>query len=866
MQASAPGRRLRWTRRSVVAALALGVSVVGPPVFLLRWGGWPLDETPGWEQFRKLPIPSATDQVILGLSSIAVWGIWGQFTGGVVALTTAVLRGRPPRPRRDDPIRQVAERMVGAAFAAPPAAAVRQPLPALAAEGARTDTTGEASHLRARPTEVGLRAGGLALAGVVLTLDRRRRVQQRHRAHGRRIAMAPPGLAHQERMIREGTDTAQARLVEWSLRAAAAGAGASGLPRLRWVEATTDAVLLAFAEPRPAPPGFTTVGPAQWLTDATIDRLVRLGGRMAMPTPALVPVGTTAEGAAMLVDLEASGVTSVAGPHEETLEFLRAVAVAATTAAWSEPSTVVQVGSGDGLVQVPEARSVSSLAEAMTIAEEHLDRTALALWSLPGDTTAHARAAGVAPADCRPLVVVSAEAPADRVELTRLAALAERPGEAVAVVVPFAGDDSAWPRFELGEDGWLQIEGIDSPVRPHRLARGDAWVVAQLLESVMRWEDLPRANLAVGFSNALDAAPGIHDAAMAATPEPAVAAPVTSTSAEADEPVATAEPVAPTASEPAFPVPAAPTDEPATPAASVPAAPGPGDAATTVGPGSAEPSGAPTDRQAELPVVRRLDEILVEVEVLVRVLGEVEAIRPAQSSERSEERIVPTRQKALEALTYLALSDAGVPRRELERILFPDGPTSERIVFNTVKSVLKLVGGQPPPAASGPYFLLSERVVTDYGIFCDLVAQAFRVDDQELTATLLGDALDLVRGEPFTGVSRSYTWAVQHRAEMVALVVDAAEELAEIRLAQGDWRAAEAAARRGLRVLPTDERMYRLIMRSLRVGRDVAGVRRVFDELCDVIADPDHGVQPEDSPHAATLALFEALTTDEASR
>jgi DNA-binding SARP family transcriptional activator len=95
---------------------------------------------------------------------------------------------------------------------------------------------------------------------------------------------------------------------------------------------------------------------------------------------------------------------------------------------------------------------------------------------------------------------------------------------------------------------------------------------------------------------------------------------------------------------------------------------------------------------------------------------------------------------------------------------------------------------------------------------------------------------------------------------IVAQVVDAAEELAEVRLATGDWRAAEWAARQGLLAFPCDERMYRLLMRTAAAAGNVPGVQRTFRELCDMVADPDSGVEPEDTIHPETVALLEQLT------
>jgi DNA-binding SARP family transcriptional activator len=165
------------------------------------------------------------------------------------------------------------------------------------------------------------------------------------------------------------------------------------------------------------------------------------------------------------------------------------------------------------------------------------------------------------------------------------------------------------------------------------------------------------------------------------------------------------------------------------------------------------------------------------------------------------------------------------------------------------------------PDASGGRYSLSERVVTDYGLFCELAARADEIEDAEEAAAHLEDALRLVRGEPFIGVGRSYAWVGPHRGMIVAQVLDAAEELAEVRLATGDWRAAEWAARQGLRAMPCDERMYRLLMRAAHLAGNTSAVQRAFKELCDAVADPDTGAEPDDTVHPDTVALLEQLTS-----
>jgi DNA-binding SARP family transcriptional activator len=254
-----------------------------------------------------------------------------------------------------------------------------------------------------------------------------------------------------------------------------------------------------------------------------------------------------------------------------------------------------------------------------------------------------------------------------------------------------------------------------------------------------------------------------------------------------------------------------------------------------------------------------LAELLGDVEVLVRVLGELTAVR-ITGPEGQGETLVPTRQRALEAVAYLALREAAVDREDLEISLFPNGANAAKTVYNTVSSARALLGDDLFPPPDGGRYELSAAVVTDYGVFSELVAEADETEDALEAADLLHQALTLVRGEPFTGVGRSYSWVGPHRGMIVAQVVDAAEELAEVRLAAGDWRSAEWAARQGLRAFPSDERMYRLLMRTARAAGNVPGVQRVFRELCDVLADPEFGVEPEDTVHPETIELLEELT------
>lgn len=671
-----------------------------------------------------------------------------------------------------------------------------------------------------RRAPVGLVGGGLALAGALLLLERRRRAQQRHRRRGRALPPPEPAERSAEQQLRWGADVAGARLLDAALRAAAAGAGATGLPRLAWAEAGGAEVVLVLDQPAPPPPGFVAADPDRWVTTATAEGLAAAGATAAAPLPALVPLGATDEGTELLVDLETSGVVTVAGSPDDVTGLLRALVVSLSTAPWGDQPRVVTVGLEPVLERLPGVEAAASLADALAVAEAHATATQAALRSLRGPSLAQARAVGATPEAWDPVVVVSAVPPAGELELRRLGDLARHPPAAVGLVVPppTAGDLPG-RGLVIDDHGWLLVEGVPEPVRPRHLGASEAAALVDLLAAAEQRRDVPTGPTVVELAPRRPVPPP-------PPPEP--------------------------------PVPGAGTDEVTAPAPDPAPEPVSGPVPPAPAPRAAA-AGANGSRAARPRSRSRLAELMSGVEVLVRVLGEVSAVRLTGPASEGEP-LVPTRQRALEAVTYLALRESAVDREDLEISLFPDGANAAKTIYNTVSSARRMLGDELFPPPEGGRYELSPAVVTDYGLFCELVAEADETEDALAAADLLHEALTLVRGEPFTGVGRSYAWVGPHRGMIVAQVVDAAEELAEVRLASGDWRAAEWAARQGLRAFPSDERMYRLLMRTARAAGNVPGVHRVFRELCDVLADPELGVEPEDTVHPETIELLEELT------
>lgn len=622
----------------------------------------------------------------------------------------------------------------------------------------------DADSSSSRPlAPLGLVGGGVATAGLLLALQRRRRAQLRRRERGQVPPGTQPDIGHAEIALRAGADPATAKRLDEVTRHAAAANGSTGLPHLHHVEANRDGISLVLDQPAPAPPGFVATDPTRWEAS---DRDTVADTGSAAPVPALVPVGVSPEGNEILVDLESPAVTTVVGDQTNGERVIRAMAVAAASAPWADHARVLVVGHPplplDAMEEVPSLDAALDEIEART----NIVRRTLA--SVGCSTLAQARAAGVTPDVWAPLVVF-ATSEAHELQLSRLRALGLQPPLGVAVVVSASDDVAPVGRLiAIDGEGIATIDG-ELTVAAHLLTEDETSHVTALFED-------------------------------------------TDAECVPDSPPTTGRTSAPRS-----------TDE--------------GESSS-------------------------LAALLADIDVVVRVLGEVEAVRVASSH---EERLTVTKQKSLEAITYLALRDVRVDREDLQAALWPSGANSTKTFHNTIWAARKMLGQDRDetellPEPTEGHYLLGDRVATDYALFHELTARADELEEPAAAAALLADALTLVRGEPFLGVGRGYAWVAPHSGLIVAQVVDAAEELAEMRLAAHDWRAAEWAARQGLRVFPCEERLYRLLMRAAHAAGSMPGVHRAFQELAGAVADPDDGVEPEDTIHPETVALLEELT------
>jgi DNA-binding SARP family transcriptional activator len=247
----------------------------------------------------------------------------------------------------------------------------------------------------------------------------------------------------------------------------------------------------------------------------------------------------------------------------------------------------------------------------------------------------------------------------------------------------------------------------------------------------------------------------------------------------------------------------------------------------------------------------------VRPEVEVAVLGPVEirgAARPF------------CRPSALELVVYLALHRHEVPNDVWATALWTDRSMAPSTLHSTASVARRALG----PAASGEDHLprngrrlrLGSSVGTDVERFARLAAEPDPVRWSE--------ALGLVRGRPFEGLSRA-DWAVLDgtQAEVESMVVDTALKGADHFLRLGSGEQAEWMIRRALRVSPYDERLYRSLLWAAEVMGNRVRLRSTMAELLFVATGGGSALSGTESQgvdsviHPKTVALFRELTRGE---
>ncbi|GAA1378089.1 bacterial transcriptional activator domain-containing protein [Streptomyces beijiangensis] len=182
---------------------------------------------------------------------------------------------------------------------------------------------------------------------------------------------------------------------------------------------------------------------------------------------------------------------------------------------------------------------------------------------------------------------------------------------------------------------------------------------------------------------------------------------------------------------------------------------------------------------------------------------------------------------ALELASWLVLQQ-GATRHQIDEVLSPGGRINRGTRSTRLRELRMRLGQDPDGNFHFPHVNSQpDKAYRLAGVSCDWI------NFQHLTRTehpagstereeALLQALQLVRGRPFTGVAaRRYTWAEDLTQDIIKTVVHVADELADINLQRGDGRGALWAATRGLHVAREAEQLWRHKFRALTLlGQD----------------------------------------------
>lgn len=743
--------------------------------------------------------------------------------------------------------------------ASPSASAPATPAPQTSSAPAATPTASPAATTTAADgTQTGSRmplyalGGGLLAAAVLTMLGLRRRHQQRRRGIGRRIPLPTGTVAATEQALRATEQPDVPDVIDRALRTVAVYLAAAGreLPDLAAAVYGPECLELRLTEGAPPVEPFTAVDGdlTRWRCPAGSGELLAAERTDAVeaPYPALVTLGSTADGRTVLVDLEHYGMLVLTGPGRR--HVLRAIAVELATSRYAEHLDVAVTGASTcpGLPPlVPEwFTQYDDTGTALRAADGHHTAQASALAALGVAGLREARLRDDQASVWTPYLLLADDT--DDGTAGALAELAGRhPRTAGAVVT--AGTTAT---TLLPPGGWLldtaagQVRLPDVDLTVHlQVLPDDAYsdVIALLAESDESRPDVParppeaRPDVAAAAAAPPITAPPVAVPELHAAPHSVRVRLPESEDGDRDSASeggagASLDSLMASFADFEDAVEDGPADEP-------------------------EPEvTAAVEPVAVLPPAPRSPEPTAPSNPLIRVLGPVDIIGASGTADTKYVRTVT------EIAAWMVLHP-GLDHHALDEAIWPGRDVSRKTRNPWISRLRTLLG----TATDGTKYLpaiattddaryrFANQVTSDWQLFQDLAAKG-AASSGDHADDLLRAALDMVRGRPFSGVPpRKYVWAEHLAQDMIAAIVDAAATLGERRLALADPRGALWATTKGLDVAPEAEHLYRINFRAHHALGDHEGLERAagqLERLCDAL-----GSDMED----ATVELLRSL-------
>lgn len=224
----------------------------------------------------------------------------------------------------------------------------------------------------------------------------------------------------------------------------------------------------------------------------------------------------------------------------------------------------------------------------------------------------------------------------------------------------------------------------------------------------------------------------------------------------------------------------------------------------------------------------------------LRLLGPIDALNIPESVD------MPAR--GIELLAYLHTRDGPASGAQVQAALWPDAydPRSNN-TRTLAKQVRNLLGASVdgdlllPEGRRGVGFQIHPSIRSDWADLHAHVGNDIATADDDALET----ALRLVRGAPFTGANSRrgwWAWRAPLEEEMIATVLDIAEEFARRATSRGDRSQVRLAASIAHTVDPLSEAGYRIELRFALTLGDFDTIDRITNEIYNGLgaADPDY--------------------------
>jgi len=224
--------------------------------------------------------------------------------------------------------------------------------------------------------------------------------------------------------------------------------------------------------------------------------------------------------------------------------------------------------------------------------------------------------------------------------------------------------------------------------------------------------------------------------------------------------------------------------------------------------------------------------------------------------------------KAVDVIAYLAFHRHGVDADQIKTWVWPgfDPPTNKAFanVMSRARAGLGVdAEGEPylSKAGADKTYRLAAEVTSDFERFVALVELADGTDEEDFALEYLRQALDLIRGVPFTGGSvTSFAWADNYvRAHIEFAIDEAVHRCADLALDLSDLATARWAALKGLELVPGCEQCFRRRFLVARAGNNRTELRRAMADLERVTAAELGEPEAFDMISEDLLALYHGL-------